>query len=272
MSDRPARPARSEALSREERLRHRQEFLTCYRQGRRRHGSLLIGVAARLSRWILLGLGRTWKIRVIAGGEHVETLLADPHGVILSFWHNRVFVAAYYLYDRLHRGGLDITLLASQSRDGELVTRVCKRWGLNTVRGSASRGGMLAMRALHRALTRRGSSPILIPDGPRGPIYEFKVGVAVIAQTSRAPILPIGFAARRFWRLKSWDRIIVPLPFSEVTVAVGAPEHLSRGLSSEELEVERQRLEELLDELTLRAEAAVDAEDVARPRGKDRME
>ncbi len=232
-----------------------------------RRGSLLISVAARLARWILLALGRTWKIRVIAGSEHIEALLADPHAVILSFWHNRAFVAAYYLYDRLHRGGLDITLLASQSRDGELVTRVCKRWGLNTVRGSASRGGMLAMRALHRAITRQGSSPILIPDGPRGPIYDFKVGVAVVAQTSKAPILPIGFAARRFWRLKSWDRIIVPLPFSEVTVTVGTPEYLSRQLSSEDLEAERRRLEVLLDELTLRAEAAAEAVDIARPRG-----
>ena len=230
-----------------------------------RHGSWLIGVAATLARWILLALGRTWKIRVVAGSEHVEALLADPRAVILSFWHNRAFVAAYYLLDRLHRGGLDITLLASQSRDGELVTRICKRWGLHTVRGSASRGGMLAMRALHRTLTRRGSSPILIPDGPRGPIYEFKVGVAVVAQTSRAPILPIGFAARRFWRLGSWDRIIVPRPWSEVAVTVGAPEYLSRELSGDQLEAERRRLEALLDELTLQAEESVDAEDVARP-------
>ena len=230
-----------------------------------RRGSLLIGIAARLSRWILLALGRTWKIRVIAGREHLEALLADPHAVLLSYWHNRAFISAYFLLDRLHRGGLDITLLASQSRDGELVTRVCRRWGLNTVRGSASRGGVPAMRALHRAITRQGSSPILIPDGPRGPIYRFKVGVAILAQTSRAPILPIGFAARRFWRLRSWDRIIVPWPFTEVTVVVGALEHVSRGLSGDQLEAERRRLEGLLDELTLRAEAAVDAEDSARP-------
>ena len=235
-----------------------------------RHGSLLIGIAARLSRWVLLGLGRTWKLEVVAGREHLEALLAEPRPVLLSFWHNRTFAIGYFLYEHLHRRGVDITLLASHSRDGELVTRVCRRWGIHTVRGSASRGGLQAMRGVHKAITRRGSSPIMIPDGPRGPLYEFKVGVAVLAQTSRAPILPIAVAARKFWRLRSWDRMIVPRPFSEVAVVIGEPQQVPRELSSEELEVERLRLEGLLDELTLQSEAAVGAVDVARDRAPSR--
>ncbi len=222
-----------------------------------RIGSLLIGVGARLARWLMLAIGRTWKVEVVAGAEHVDALLAEDRPVLLSFWHNRLFALSYFLYHRLHGGGLDVTLLASQSRDGELVTRVCKRWGLNTVRGSASRGGTAALRGLHRAITRRGSSPIMIPDGPRGPLYHFKVGVAVLAQTSRAPILPFGVAASKYWTLRSWDRIIVPRPFSRVTIIVGAPQFVERGLSSDELEVERQRLEALLNDLTRQAEEAV---------------
>ncbi len=228
-----------------------------------RHGSLLIGLAARLSRWVLLGLGGSWKLEVVAGREHLEALYAEPRPVLLSFWHNRVFALGYFLYQHLHRRGLDITLLASHSRDGELVTRVCQRWDVHTVRGSASRGGLQAMRGLHKAITRRGSSPIMIPDGPRGPIYEFKVGVAVLAQTSRAPILPIGVAAKRFWRLRSWDRIIVPWPWTRVAVVVGEPQYVSRELSADELEAERARLEGLLDELTLQAEEAVGVADPA---------
>ncbi len=248
-----------------------------------RRGSLLIGVAAWLARWLVLGVGRTWKIEIIAGSEHLDALLAGyvppkggkrntgPEGgkrkgpaVLLSFWHNRSVAFSYFVLDRLIGSGVDVSLLASQSRDGELVTRVCRRWGLNTVRGSASRGGTAALRGLHRAITRRGSSPIMIPDGPRGPLYHFKVGVAVLAQTSRAPILPFGVAASRFWTLRSWDRIIVPRPFSRVTLIVGAPQFVERGLSSDELEVERQRLEALLNDLTRQAEAAVGTEDVAR--------
>ncbi len=231
-----------------------------------RHGSFLIGIAARLARWVMLAFGRTWRIEVVSGEEHLDALLAEPRPVLLSFWHNRVFAFSYFGYQRLHRRGIDVTLLASHSRDGEMVTRVCKRWGLNTVRGSASRGGTAALRGLHRAITRRGSSPIMIPDGPRGPLYHFKVGVAVLAQTSRAPILPFGFAASRFFTLKSWDRIVVPLPFSRVAVTVGEPQFVERGLSNEELEAERQRLEKLIDTLTQRAEEAVGAVDVARER------
>ncbi len=228
------------------------------------YGSFLIGVAARLARWVILVFGCTWRIEIVAGGEHIEALAADRRAVLLSFWHNRVVAFSYFLYDRLHRRGIDITLLASQSRDGELVTRVCKRWGLNTVRGSATRGGRAALRALHRAITRRGSSPIMIPDGPTGPLYHFKVGVAVLAQTSRAPILPFGIAAAKFWTLKSWDRLIVPRPFSRVAIVVGEPRFVERGLTEDQLETERQGLEQLINSLTRQAEEAVGVVDVAR--------
>ncbi len=222
-----------------------------------RHGSFLISVGARLARWVILAFGRTWRIRIVAGEEHLDALLAEPQPVLISFWHNRLVAFSYFFLDRLVGGGLDLTLLASQSRDGELVTRVCKRWGLNTVRGSASRGGTAALRGLHRAITRQGSSPVMIPDGPRGPLYHFKVGVAVLAQTSRAPILPFGVAASSFFTLKSWDRIIVPWPFSRVAITIGEPQPIERGLSNEELEAERQRLEGLINSLTRQAEEAV---------------
>ena len=76
----------------------------------------------------------------------------------------------------------------------------------------------------------------------------------MLAQTSRAPILAFGFAARKSWALKSWDRMIVPLPFSRITVAVGPPQTVPRGLSSEELEAERSHLQALLNALARRAE------------------
>ena len=88
--------------------------------------------------------------------------------------------------------------------------------------------------------------------------------VAVLAQTSRAPILPFGIAARKSWTLASWDRMIVPRPFTDVALVVGEPQQIPRDLSGAELEAERLRLEELLDSLTLQAEAAVGATDVAR--------
>lgn len=228
------------------------------------YGSFLIGLAARLSRWIMLAAGRTWKTEIVAGSEHLEAVVEASRPVILSLWHNRSIVTSFFFFTRLVQRGLRVTLLASHSRDGELATRICQRWGLDIVRGSATRGGRQALRALHRAITRNGSSPVMIPDGPQGPVYHFKVGVAVLAQTSGAPIVPFGVAARKFWTLGSWDRLIVPRPFTDVAVAVGEPQVVSRELSGEALEAERLRLEELLDALTRQAEAAVGAEDRAR--------
>jgi len=221
-----------------------------------RKGSFLVGVAAWILRWLLRLLVASCRLRVVAGREHLETLLGNPRPVILSFWHNRSFLAAPFCIRSLHRRGFAITLLASRSRDGELVTRVFRPWGIDTVRGSASRGGREALRALHRAITRKGSSPIVIPDGPRGPLYDFKVGVAVLAQMSQAPILPLGFAVRRAWRIRSWDRMFVPAPFTRITVTVGEPQEVPRGLGTEELEAERQRLQKVLDDVTAEAAAA----------------
>ncbi|MEM7349759.1 MAG: lysophospholipid acyltransferase family protein [Acidobacteriota bacterium] len=221
------------------------------------YGSLLIGIAARLSRWIMLMAGRTWKTEIVSGREHLEALVEASRPVILSLWHNRSIAASFFFYTRLVQRGQRVTLLASHSRDGELATRICQRWGLDIVRGSATRGGRQALRALHRAITRNNSSPVMIPDGPQGPLYHFKVGVAVLAQTSGAPIVPFGVAARRCRTLGSWDRLIVPWPFTRIAVAVGEPQHVSRDLSGEALEAERLRLEEVLNALTRQAEEAV---------------
>jgi lysophospholipid acyltransferase (LPLAT)-like uncharacterized protein len=184
---------------------------------------------------------------------------------LVSMWHNRMLLAAGFVLDEIHAKGIEITVLASQSRDGELVSRIAGPWGLHTVRGSATRGGSKAIRALYRSISRRGTSPVMMPDGPQGPLYHYKLGVVVLAQMSQAPILPIGFAVEKFWRIKSWDRIFVPRPFSRVTIALGPLQQVVRGLRSEELEIERQRQQGILDGLTQEAEAAAGVEDAVRP-------
>ncbi len=229
-----------------------------------RVGSFLVGLGAWLLRGLVKLQGWTCKVDVVAGHQHLEALLAEPRPVILSFWHNRSFLAAPFLLEKLHRAGVEVTMLASHSRDGELVTQVVKRLEMRTVRGSASRGGRQALRAIYRAIVRHRSSPIMIPDGPRGPLYDFKIGVVILGQMSQAPILPLGFATPRFFRIRSWDRMFVPLPFSRIALVVGEPQTLGRGLSAEELEAERERLQAMLDDVTREAEHAVGATDVLR--------
>ncbi len=206
-------------------------------------GAVILGILVRL-------LGATYRYRLIGGEEHIRALLASPRPVVISFWHNRSFLAAHYVIHRLHRRGKEITVLASQSRDGELVARLAGFWKLRTVRGSATRGGRQALRALYGAVVKHQSSPVMIPDGPTGPIYEFKLGVAVLAQMSQAPILTMGFAARHFWRIGSWDRLIVPRPFTTIAVQVAEPVEVAKGLSTEELEGHRRELEDQINRLT----------------------
>ncbi len=220
-----------------------------------RSGSLVLSLAAFLGRLLIGLLGATWRIEV-EGKDVLARMLADKKPHILSFWHNRTIVAAYFLSRHVLRQGLPITLLASQSRDGEVVTRLVAGWGVETVRGSATRGGREALRGIYRAITQKGSSPLVVPDGPQGPLYGFKAGAAVLAQMSGAPILLLGFAADRAWRLKSWDRLIVPQPFARVKVLLAEPEYLAKDLAGDAFEAERQRLEAALVTLTEKAEAA----------------
>lgn len=219
-----------------------------------RAGSLALSLAAAILRLVLGLLGRSWRLE-LEGGEVVARLLAEKRPHILCFWHNRTFPAAFFLQSRLLRQGLSITLLASQSRDGELVARLVAGWGVETVRGSATRGGREALRGIYRAITQKASSPLVVPDGPKGPLYEFKAGAAVLAQMSGAPILLLGFGASSAWRVRSWDRLIVPKPFAKVTVVVAEPQYLAKELAGPALEEERRRLEALLNEVTRRAES-----------------
>lgn len=222
-----------------------------------RGGRFALSLAGLLLRCLLLTLGATWRWRVVAGSETLAQVLEAKKPVVLSFWHNRAFMSAHFLVRRLLRRGLPIALLASQSRDGELATRVAEGLGISTIRGSASRGGRQAMWSIYRAIRKKGASPILIPDGPRGPLYHFKPGVLSLAQLSATPILPLGFAASRYWQIRSWDRLIVPKPFSTVTLVIGEIQQIDKELSEDAFEAERQRQQQLLDDVTQQAEKAL---------------
>lgn len=206
-------------------------------------------------------LSRTWRFEAVAGEEVLGEVIDTRSPVVFCFWHNRIIPAAGLLVRRIAPAGMDLTLLSSASRDGELSARFVRRHGARVVRGSSSRGGSKALRAMLRLIRSHGTSPILIPDGPKGPAYRFKAGVLGLSRMSRTPVLLMGFAASRSWTVGTWDRMVFPRPFARVAVAVDPPREVPRGLSDEELERERAACEERLGELTRRAEAAVGALD-----------
>lgn len=227
---------------------------------------LRTALAATVIRLVIQTLGATFRVRVVAGREVLDEVLAEGRPVVFSFWHNRVLFCAYTLYRRFLRRRFPIAILVSHSGDGELGAHLARAWGAGVVRGSTSRGGSAGLRQLYRAV-QRGSSAVTIPDGPRGPLYRCQPGVVVLAQMSGAPIVPMAFAARPCWTLGSWDRLIVPKPFARVHLAVGEPLEVPRELAGKDLEMEQRRVEAHLDRLVKLAEESLEALSTDRPPG-----
>ena len=145
-----------------------------------------------------------------------DELEAEGKGFIYTFWHGRQVFLAY-----LHQGG-KVRPLISQSRDGELIARVCHSFGLEPVRGSSSKGASAALRQLVEAV-QSGAHLGITPDGPRGPLREIHPGVIFVARKTGRPIVPMAFGARKKWIFKSWDEFLVPKPFNRIVMVYGEP-------------------------------------------------
>ncbi|HTU01967.1 MAG TPA: lysophospholipid acyltransferase family protein [Candidatus Sulfotelmatobacter sp.] len=163
------------------------------------------------------------------------------------FWHQRLLCFAY-----AHRG-FGAYLLISRSRDGELIARIVEGLGFAPVRGSSQRGGSGAIRELF-AVAEDGRDIGIMPDGPRGPARKFKMGAVYLASRTGLPIVPITVSYRRFWSMRSWDRLHCPWPFTSAVIQVGDPISIPPALDATELEGWRLRLEEALETLTTKTD------------------
>lgn len=200
-------------------------------------------------------LGATFRLRLV-GVERMVPLWHGAAPLIYSVWHGRILMIPW-LNARLRRthGARPVAVLASRSRDGEIVARFVRRFGLSVVRGSSSRGGAAAVRELRAALAA-GRDVAVVPDGPRGPCRRVQPGVVALAALTGAPIVPVAFACRPGRRLRTWDEFLVPLPFARCAMAFGDPVHLPRDADREAACAE---LERRLDDVTAAADRAVSA-------------
>ena len=197
-----------------------------------------------LGSWLLRGLVLTLRLSVRHPERLSERVTADPF--IFVFWHNQLLLIPVIWNRFLNASDRPLgKALTSQSRDGELVALFLARFGVGTVRGSATRGGASSLRELAGWL-KRGHDIGLTPDGSRGPCYEIKPGLVLLAQLSGRAILPLSFEFSSSWRLKSWDRFFIPKPFSKVTFIVGEPHVCVRTSNPVAFEEERLRCERYL--------------------------
>ena len=165
-----------------------------------------------------------WRLQ---GDERAEAVWAAGGPVIVCFWHSRIALSpACWPLDRAQTP----RALVSLSADGEFIARAMTWLGFPAIRGSSrnpakpnhAKGGAQALRAMLQWLV--GDRGVAItPDGPRGPAEVMGKGVPLLARLSRAPVLLVGLAAQPCVRLKSWDRAMLPLPFSRGAIVWDGP-------------------------------------------------
>jgi lysophospholipid acyltransferase (LPLAT)-like uncharacterized protein len=165
--------------------------------------------------FLLIALWRaTLRIRLV-GREHREEIVRSGRPVLHAIWHQRMVTGIFRFP---YRG---VVTMASQSKDGDVIAGFLLWWGYRAVRGSSSRGGSEALTEMVEALEGTTRWAALTPDGPRGPARRCKTGILRLAEAVDAPIMPVGASSARPRFLRSWDRYLVPMPFSRCAVVLG---------------------------------------------------
>jgi lysophospholipid acyltransferase (LPLAT)-like uncharacterized protein len=172
----------------------------------------------RVSRpiWLMTSMfGRTWRYRMTGSGTTTPLSPRDD-APIFCFWHENL-LTGFHRFQHCN-----LTALISSSRDGQRLSAVLQRWGYDLIRGSSSKKGYSSLRQCIRVL-QEGKSIVITPDGPRGPRRTLKPGITAIAAAAGARVAPMALHASWYIRLKSWDRFVVPLPFSRIDITIGQP-------------------------------------------------
>lgn len=208
---------------------------------------------------IVLGLMRLvigWcKVVRILGAEHISASLARAPSFIPVYWHQHQLFCAKYLFDQ-RDAGVKLGVLISPSVDGEFGAMLVRRLGGEVIRGSSTHTGARALRDFYQALVHEGISPVIAPDGPRGPPWKFKSGALLLAQLSQRPIVPLSYCASRAWKI-SWDRFVIPKFGARIVISVGEPVYVAKGLDAAGLEALQADMEQRLARLFESARAAL---------------
>jgi lysophospholipid acyltransferase (LPLAT)-like uncharacterized protein len=208
---------------------------------------LVLAVVPRIVWALLWVLGLTWRFRVIAEEGVTPVLFGQvPGPEIYCFWHQCVLPCTIYF--RRSRA----VILISRSFDGELITRILRMFGFGAVRGSSSRSARQGLMGLVDVI-ESGRTAIFTADGPLGPIYQTKMGPIKLAQLTGAPIGAFHLQPERAWMMKSWDRFLIPKPFTRICVSWAQWTYVPRDLCPEQFEPTRQELNAALERARLRA-------------------
>jgi lysophospholipid acyltransferase (LPLAT)-like uncharacterized protein len=198
--------------------------------------------AADLVFYLLISvIGRTVRFET-EGLEYFDQIEQAGQLPVMCFWHNQIFLATYFFRNRR------IVVMTSQSFDGEYIARFIQRFGYGAVRGSSTRGGVGALVEQIR-LMKLGCPAGFAIDGPKGPRHVVKEGAILLAKKTRHPLIAFTVAPHKCWRIKSWDRMEIPRPFTRAKIIVAPPIYVSPSADETEITTKRTELQNVLDKL-----------------------
>lgn len=200
-------------------------------------------IIGRLGSGLINLISSTIRVRTIGDSAAVRAHL-ESRKFIFAFWHSRILLVSYLFQ------GWGGAVLVSNSEDGEIMARILQCQGHKPVRGSTSKHGVRALAGLIRALKECDRPGVVVPDGPQGPRFKVQPGVILLAKKTGYPIIPVTYSASRVKIFASWDRFLLPYPFSEAQIMYGAPVSVPSDSSHTGEEQCRQRLEDELNRIT----------------------
>ena len=207
-------------------------------------------------KFLIVGILGSWLIRLLGLTIRIDD---EPKGfnekakkiqAVYAFWHCMMLIPAYV--GRKSK----IQVLISQHSDGEYIAQVINRLGFGVVRGSTTRGGIRALKALVDKI-REGCPVAITPDGPRGPRFVVQTGVIYLGKKTQLPVIPVVVGLSSYWELPSWDRFRIPKPFSRALMLYGDPIHIPPNISEEEMEHHRLKLEQIMREMVERVDSLI---------------
>ncbi len=193
--------------------------------------------------WFLRGIASTLRFEIVDDADVIHSRPREP--LIWVFWHNRMFTIPYiHLHWFPHQPGC---ILSSASGDGQIIADVCAQFDLEAARGSSSKPekGMSALIKLAEKV-KAGYDVGITPDGPRGPCYALNPGPLKLAQLTGAGIMPVNIHYTKCWQFNTWDRFMVPRPWSTVRMHFQRPVIVPRKMDEAAFEVMRREIEERL--------------------------
>ncbi|MCX7990966.1 MAG: lysophospholipid acyltransferase family protein [Proteobacteria bacterium] len=192
--------------------------------------SNLLKVLHKTIKWEIVGLDNLNNIKI---------------PVIFAFFHGRMMMLGFF-YKKI-RKDRNIKMILSPHFDGEVGSLIAKRFGVDSIKGSSSKGSLKLLKEISKI---KDSDIGITPDGPRGPFQKVKSGVTYISKVTGFPVVPVAYSVSRGKRLGSWDRFLVPYPFSRGVLVVGKPIYVPEDLDKEKIEEFSQHIEEEMIKVT----------------------